>query len=152
MKTILLILFSFTFSICYSQSDISLLKCKELPKGANIITLKTIDSINVAFKKIANIILDYGFTIANSDKDLYFLNTDFVSFGGYTFKTKLNVRVKENEGGGTAIILKGEAINFYVSITPANYHRKDVPNRAFAHMLSIALKYEDSAISTSSEN
>ena len=75
MKSLILILFSFTLSICYSQSDISLLKCKEFPKGSNIITLNTSDTINVAFKKIANIILDYGFTIANSDKDLYFLNT-----------------------------------------------------------------------------
>ena len=152
MKSLILILFSFTLSICYSQSDISLLKCKEFPKGSNIITLNTSDTINVAFKKIANIILDYGFTIANSDKDLYFLNTDFVSFGGYTFKTKLNIRVKENEGGVTSITLKGEAINFNISFTPANYHRKDVPNRAFAHMLSIALKYENAVISTSSEN
>lgn len=68
MKIYFILLFAFTISASYGQSDEILLKCKEFPKGTNIITINTADTINISFKKIASIILDYGFTIANSDK------------------------------------------------------------------------------------
>jgi hypothetical protein len=151
MKTLLIILFTLTLSTCFSQSDEILLKCKSFPKGTNVITINTKDTVNIAFKKIAGIILDYGFTIANSDKELYYINTDFVTIGSYTFKTKISVRLKPKTNGGTSIILKGESTNSGYSFPAYNYHRKDVPNRAFAHMLAIASKYEDVEILASTE-
>lgn len=149
-KNLLAIGLILTISPCFSQSDEILVKCKSLPKGATVVTISTPDSVNVAFKKIASLILDYGFTIANSDKELYYLNTDFASIGGYSFETKINVRLKPLNSGGTSILLKGEADSGFI-FQACNYQRKDVPSRAFAHMIAVATLYENGEISATTE-
>lgn len=152
MKTVYIFCLSFIFLSCYSQSNEALLNMKSYPKGTNTVSILTTDTIDLAYKKIANLILDYGFTIAQSDKELYYINTHYKSVLNNSFDTKIFVRLKENRGKGTIIILKGETTNSGFIFPAENYHRKDVPNRGFAHLLSIASKYENSEILVTKEN
>lgn len=73
--------------LCAAQSPETFLKLKELPKGDTDVIIKTTDDLDLAFKKMAMLVMDYGFTIANSDKELYFMNTEEASVNDYMFST-----------------------------------------------------------------
>lgn len=147
MRTCIVLIMMLCAVEAVAQQPATFQKLKELPKGSNEIIITTTDSIDLAFKKISMLVMDYGLTIANSDKDLYFINTDAVPLNNYMFSTKASVRLKVI-ASGTSIILKGTGKNGVYEFQSENYHRKDVPNTVFAQLYEIATGYEGGTITT----
>ncbi len=138
-----------TVFLCSAQSPETFLKLKELPKGDTDVIIKTTDDLDLAFKKMAMLVMDYGFTIANSDKELYFMNTEEASVNDYMFKTRVSIRMKKLDEG-TQITLKGTGINGTFNFEAINKHRKDVPNTVFAQLYEIAIGYSGGTVSSGS--
>jgi hypothetical protein len=135
----------------YGQKDETFEKLKSYTKGANVVIISTSDNIDEAFGKIASLIMDYGLNIENSDKNLYYLNTEFSSLNNYAFQTKMNVRLK-TENNLTKIIIKGEALSGQFKFAPANNYKKgQVTSVCFAQMFEIAEKYSNGTVTAENE-
>lgn len=135
----------------FGQSNETLMSLRDYPKGVNTIYIDTPDTITLAYQKIASALLDYGFEIEKSDNLLFYITTEFSTVGGMLFSTQIRARLKTTEAGGTRIILKGDGGSGGWKYPAANYHRKDVPNRAFAIMLEVARNYPLGAVSLGKE-
>jgi hypothetical protein len=68
-------------------------------KGANTIVVHTADSAATAYKKIAHILLDAGYTLDRADKDLLFLNTKSKSAPRYNMLHVVRASVKATASG-----------------------------------------------------
>jgi hypothetical protein len=133
------------------QKDDTFEKLKSYTKGANVVIITTSDNIDQAFSKIGSLILDYGLIIENSDKSLYYLNTEYTSLNKYSFQTKINVRLKTQDNF-TIIIIKGEALSGQFKFTPANNYKKgQVTSVCFAQMFELAETYSNGTITVENE-
>lgn len=142
----------FLFAVnSFGQTDETLNSLKNYPKGVNTIYVDTPDSITLAYQKIAGLLLDYGFEIEKSDNLLFYITTEFSVVGGSFFHTQVKARLKQTSSGGTQIILKANGGNGGFLYPAVNFHRKDVPNSAFAIMLEVAKNYPMASISTAKE-
>jgi len=138
-------------SAIYGQKPETFEKLLNYEKGATIVIITTSDTIDQAFNKIGSIVMDYGFNIENSDRNLYFMNTEYTSIGRYSFKSKLMIRVKRQDNI-TKIIIKGESANGRFKFPAGNYYRKrELPSICFAQMFEIAELYDNGTISVAKE-
>jgi hypothetical protein len=74
-------------------------------KGANTIVVHTSDSAAVAYKNIARILLDAGYTLDRADKELLFLNTKSKSAPRYNMMHIVRASIKPS-GSGSDIQIK----------------------------------------------
>jgi hypothetical protein len=75
-------------------------------KKANTIVITTQDSLNTAYKKFAQAILEAGYTIDRADKELYFINTKARPVGRMGLQESVQASLKP-VSGSTMILLSG---------------------------------------------
>jgi len=150
-KIIYLFLLIFLSTSIYSQNKETITKLKALEKNANNVIITTTDTIDSAFKKMANIVLDKGFEIEKSDKDLYYLVTAFKSDPNYSFESRISLRLKK-VGDTIQIILKGEVQNGGYKFEAVNSRFKTVISVGFAQLFEIAESYTNGYVTVVKRN
>lgn len=148
MKEKLLFICSLLLALnTFSQKPETFEKLASYEYGVNVIVISTSDSIELAFNKIAMILMDYGFGIENSDRALFYLNTELSSVGKYSFDSKISLRLK-TQNDTTRIIIKGDAYSGGFKFRGANMQKKkQVPGICFAQMFEVAELYGNGIIS-----
>ena len=72
---------------------------EEIVKRANVITLHTADSANVAYTKLARLLLAEGYVLDKADRELGFVNTGYHHSANRAVEVALRVVVVPNPAG-----------------------------------------------------
>lgn len=176
-ETLFVLAIGFIFTayptIIFGQKAETFAKIEKFEKFETYIKISTTDDIDSAYNKIKTLVKNYGFETDSADISQHYFNTQFTQINNSTFKTKVILRLKE-ENQSTKIFIKGEmtfskftktpifpatknsmnkmalrkGINDRYKFTSENNHSVGDPFTAcFAQLFEIADQYQNGIIS-----
>jgi hypothetical protein len=105
-KLLLACLLFATYPVMAQTSSANGQEASQPFKKANAVVITTPDSLDTAYKKIAQAILEAGYTIDRADKELHFINTKARPIARMGLQESLQASLKPG-AGGSVILLSG---------------------------------------------